>query len=252
MMRSRGAMWGLLAVVSFVTGLVVACGGGSSSTSGPSGGGGGGSTGAVVQGQLSRGASAIGEPTVVLALRTVLGVGLAEAQPGTPVPDGTEVTLTPLGGGPVLTTETTGGAFIFSNVLPGDYTLAVEGFNIIQGPTTIFVGTGDLANVTGTVVQQGAIQTNVAVTAGTTDPDLIIESPGQVGHVINASKKAGVPPDTVWALRLQGLGWGQICHSLGIHPSSIGLGHEPSQAEVEGFKASKGKGKGKGKKKGQA
>ena len=57
----------------------------------------------------------------MVVLQKALGIGIAEALPGDPVPDGTLVTLTPTGGGAVLQTQTTaGGAFTFTNVLPGD------------------------------------------------------------------------------------------------------------------------------------
>jgi hypothetical protein len=43
---------------------------------------------------------------------------------------------------------------------------------------------------------------------------------------------------------------GQIAHTLGVPPSRIGLGHQPSQAEIDTFRASHGT-HGKGKKKGK-
>ena len=42
------------------------------------------------------------------------------------------------------------------------------------------------------------------------------------------------------------MGWGQIAHTLGVPPSRIGLGHQPSQAESDTFRASHGKGKEEG------
>ena len=39
------------------------------------------------------------------------------------------------------------------------------------------------------------------------------------------------------------MGWGQIAHTLGVHPKNIGLGRQPPQSEIEAFKASHGKGK---------
>ena len=72
-------LMGLLAVS------LTGCGGGGSSTTGPSGSSGGGSTaaiqGQVVSAQTSRGT----ESGIVVALRTVLGIGLAEAVTGTPI-----------------------------------------------------------------------------------------------------------------------------------------------------------------------
>jgi hypothetical protein len=40
---------------------------------------------------------------------------------------------------------------------------------------------------------------------------------------------------------------GQIAHTLGVPPSRIGLGHQPSQGEIDTFRASHGKGQEKGK-----
>ena len=76
MRPSRGAMWGLLAGLGFVAGVIVACGGGGSSTSGPSTGGcGGGSAGATIQGQIVRSQSAaLKESTVIVVLHTALGI----------------------------------------------------------------------------------------------------------------------------------------------------------------------------------
>jgi hypothetical protein len=181
----------------------------------------------------------------VVVLQKALGIGIAEAVPGAPVPDGTTVTLTPTGGGAVLETTTTGGAFTFSNVLPGEYTIAVVGFSILSGPTSLIVGAGDLANISGTALQDTIILTSVHVTAVQTTAEGVLQNDAQVGHLINLALAAGVPADNVLALRLQGMGWGQIAHALGVHPSVIGLGHQPPQSEIEAFRASHGKGKGK-------
>jgi hypothetical protein len=36
---------------------------------------------------------------------------------------------------------------------------------------------------------------------------------------------AGVPVEDIVSMRQSGMGWGQIAHELGIHPSALGLGH---------------------------
>ena len=46
------------------------------------------------------------------------------------------------------------------------------------------------------------------------------------------------------------MGWGQVAHTLGVPPSRIGLGHQPSQGKIDTFRASHGT-HGKGKKKGK-
>lgn len=224
------------------------CGGGSSSATGP-GSAGSPRSGAVVQGQFRARTAGAAEPVAVAVLRRALGMGLAEAAAGDPVPDGTVVTLTPTGGGAVHTTTTTAGAFTFTNVPPGEYTIAVTGFTIANNPGPIIVGAGDLATVTGTVVE-GTIAMNVVVVAQVTDADAILQNDAQVGHLLNLAKAAGVTPDAVLALRQQGMGWGRIAKELGVHPRYIGLGHEPASEEIEAFKASHGKGKGR--KQGQA
>jgi hypothetical protein len=243
---SRTGMWGLLAGLGFLAVVVAACGGSTSSSTGPSSGGiGSGSSGAVVQGQIRTRTAAAGESAVVVMLEKVLGIGVAEAQPGAAVvPDGTIVRLVPTGGGAILETPTTGGAFTFTNVLPGAYTIEVVGFTVASGPTTLFVGAGDLANVTGTAFQDTIVLTSAHVTAEQTTAENVLQNNAQVGHLINLAKAAGVTADEVLALRLRGLGWGQIAHTLGVHPKNIGLGHEPSPAEIATFQGSHGKGKG--------
>jgi hypothetical protein len=229
------------------------CGGGSSSSTGPSAsgssGGSSGSSGAVVQGQIRTQTAAADDSAVVVVLDTMLGIGVAEAVSDGIVPDGTVVKLIPTGGGATLTTTTTGGAFHFDNVLPGEYTIQVVGFTtILSGPTTIVVGPGDLADVTGTANKDTIVVTGVHVTALVTDEQGVLQNPTQVGILINLAKAAGVTADTVLALRTQQhMGWGDIAHTLGVHPSVIGQGNQPSQAEIDAFKASHGIGNGKGK-----
>ncbi|HWC04060.1 MAG TPA: hypothetical protein VHF87_14980 [Methylomirabilota bacterium] len=249
-MLSFRQVGGLTAALGLLAATATACGGGGSSSTGPSTGGGSGGSGAVVQGQIRAKTTAIGESAVAVALQRVLGIGVAEAQAGAAVPDGTVVRLVAAGQGVTLQTSTTGGAFAFTNVLPGQYTIEVVGFTIVSGPTTFFVGAGDLANISGTASRDQVTLDNVHVAAAQTEVQGILQSDAQVGHLINLAVAAGVPADQVLALRLRGMGWGQIAHALGVHPGSIGLGHEPGQGQINAFKASHGKGKGK--KKGQA
>lgn len=39
----------------------------------------------------------------------------------------------------------------------------------------------------------------------------------------------GVRTEDIAAMRDEGLGWGQIAHELGVHPSTLGLGHNKSK-----------------------
>jgi len=40
------------------------------------------------------------------------------------------------------------------------------------------------------------------------------------------AKMAGVSVESIEAMRADGMGWGEICHELGLHPSINGLGHQ--------------------------
>jgi hypothetical protein len=241
-----------------MVGFLAGCGGSSSSSTGPSGGGGGGSSGAVVQGQLVNRRSASGESTITVVFRTALGIGLAEAAPVGNV----TVTLTRQPGGATLTTQAdANGNFVFSNVLPGTYTISVEDPVTqqplpVDPPDSIIVGAGDVANISGTVSESEVTVGNVTVVAAVTDANIILQNDAQVAHLLNIAKAAGLPSaDPVLQLRLAGWGWGRIARNFNVPPSVIGLGHTGvSDADVETFRAShgQGNGKGKGKKKGQA
>jgi hypothetical protein len=254
-MRRRAEVSAVLAILGLVAVVVYGCGGSSSSTTGPSTGGGGGSSGgsgAVVQGQLRTQTAAAGESAVVVVLEKILGIRVAEALSDGPVSDGTVVKLVPTGGGATLTTTTTGGAFHFDNVLPGEYTIQVVGFTTVLGQTTLVVGPGDLADVTGTANKDTVQVTSVHVTALATDEQGVLQNGTQTNILIRLAKAAGVSADTVLAMRTeQHMGWGAIAHAFGVHPSIIGGGHDPSAAEVDAFKASHGIGNGNGKGKGK-
>ena len=40
------------------------------------------------------------------------------------------------------------------------------------------------------------------------------------------AKVSGVTVDTLSDMREEGMGWGEIAHELGLHPSVLGLGHQ--------------------------
>jgi hypothetical protein len=237
-----------LAVIVLGTLLVAGCGGGSS-VSGP-GGGSSGDASAVVQGQVlaSQGASA-GESLVVVAVRHALGIGLAEAQAGSPIPG---VTVRLLQGTTVVATTTTdsNGQFVFRGVSPGVYTVEVQ----VNGQVYragVTVGAGDQAIVG--VATSGT--TSVRVTAMSTD---VFDNDAQLGHAVNiANASASCDLVRVTQLREQGLGWGEIARRCNVHPGVIGLGRSNlSDSELDdaregsghGRKHGAGKGgKGKGK-----
>ena len=266
-MPSRKAMWGLLAGLGFLAGVVAACGGSSSSSTGPTSiGGGSGSSGAVVQGQIVNRRADNGESVMYVVFRTALGIGLAEAQEGTPV-GGVQVTISRLDDGATFTgTTDLSGQFTIENVVPGTYQV-VSVVNpldpttplIINAPDTFTVGAGDGANIILTVTE-GAASDTVNVAALETDPSAVFQNDAQAAHALQIAKAAGLVSATpVTDLRLAGWGWGRIAKHFGVHPSVIGLGNNGlSPDEIATFKASNGQGKGKGngnskgKKKGQA
>jgi Carboxypeptidase regulatory-like domain len=253
--RHRMRQRTLVAMVVLLA-LTAGCGGGGS-VSGPSG-----STGsptAVVQGQVVSGRTAArGEPIVVVVLRSALGVGVAEAQAGPPVP-GATVRLT--GGGTVRTTTTDpNGQFVFRDVAAGPYTLEVlDATGAVVSTVAFTVGADDQAIVG--VVTNGT--STVQITAISTD---VFNNDAQLGHAVNiANASSSCDLVQVTRLREQGLGWGEIAHRCNVSPSVIGLGRSNlSDTELDdarertghgrkhgggsGTSGGNGKGKGNGKK----
>lgn len=195
------------------------CGGGSSST-GPTGSGGGGAASATVQGQIFTTRSAAGESIVVVALRTALGIGLAEA--ATPLA-GVTVELRDATNALVATTTTNAdGNFTFFNVAPGTYTVTVMGFTVAS-PPTVTVGAGDTGVVTGTVTGDSVAMTATVVAENFDNP---LQNDAQLGHAINIDRaSATCDLDDVLDRREQGRGWGVIAQECNTHPGVIGLGH---------------------------
>ena len=241
---SSGLSLGLLALV------LAGCGGGSAAGPTSTGGSGGGGSTAVVQGQLLSGQrAATGEPVVIVALRSVLGIGLAEALAGDPVV-GATVTLTPSGGGAPLTATTDAtGSFTFAQVPPGTYTLGVSVGGVAQTisplAAPVVVGAGDVATLTGTVTETALFG---VVTVVAQDVSGVIQNDAQLGHALNLAEAAHRPLQEVLDLRQSGLGWGQIAHQLGVSPGVLGLGRSNrTDAELETARAQHGGGHGKGK-----
>lgn len=47
-----------------------------------------------------------------------------------------------------------------------------------------------------------------------------------------AAQNTGVSVETIAAMRADGMGWGEICHELGVHPSVLGLGHKKKMKKM--------------------
>lgn len=257
-MRSHVRIWGLLGGLGLATALVVACGGGSSSTSGPAGGGGGGSSGAVVQGQLRRGAgSAQGEPVIFVVFRTALGIGLAEA--ATVPLGGATVTLTGPGGTFTDTTDPDG-TFSFTGLVPGTYTFSVcVGTptcvtQTITSPTPaqITVGPADFGTINGTVFDDDTTVLEVSVVAESVTAEGILQNDAQLCIASRIAQGANVSLGEIMDLRVTGkMGWGKIAKDKGLHPGIIGGGIHCDAAELADLRAANGQGNGKGNGKGK-
>ncbi len=276
-MPSRRGMWGLLAGLGLLTGVVAACGGSTSSSTGPSSGGGGvgsGSSGAVVQGQLRRGAgSAQGESVLFVVFRTALGIGLAEA--ATLPLEGATVTLSGPGGTFTDTTDGSG-SFSFPDLLPGTYTFSVCVVTppapacvpqtiLSPAPAQITVGPADLGTINGTVLDDDTTVLEVSIVAESVTAQGILQNDAQLCIASRVAVAANVPLGQIIDLRVdQKMGWGKIAKLKGVHPGVIGGGIHCDAAQLDDLRVangqgngkgngnSNGNGKGKGKKKGQA
>jgi hypothetical protein len=170
-----------------------------------------------VQGQvLGQPGAAAAAPALVIVLRGVLGIRLAEADTGTPVV-GATVKLVNASNVVVATTMTdTHGQFVFQGVAPGMYTVQV---GAVTSPM-IVVGAGDQA-IVGVVTSSGT-PPKVTITALSTD---VFNNDAQLGHAINiANASASCDLVGVTKLREQRLGWGEITQRCGVSPGVIGLG----------------------------
>jgi carboxypeptidase family protein len=237
-------------MMGFLAVSLTGCGSGGSSTTGATSFGGGGST-AVIQGQVLSAKTSRGpESIIVVALRTALGIGLAEAVTGTPVEGATVelfVGVIDPGETPIGTTLTDGsGNFHFTGLQSGTYTVRVT---TTLPPSveiaTVTVGAGDNA-VFGVVASSG---TPPIVTVAADPFD--ISNDAQFGHAMNIDQaSASCDLSQVIALRQAGNGWGNIAHQCHVPPRVIGLGH-PSQGDLDSARSAHGGGKGKGKGKGK-
>jgi hypothetical protein len=251
-------MWGLLAGLGFLAGVVAACGGGSSSNTGPSSGGGfSGSSGAVIQGQLRRGTGAAqGEPVMSLVFRTALGIGIAEAAPTTPLAGATVTLSGP--GGPYTTTTDADGKFTFTGLVPGTYTFSVcvgtpcvTQAVVSPTPAEITVGPADLGTINGTVFNDTVIA-SVNVVAESVTAEGILQNDAQLCIASRIAQGANVSLGEIIDLRQQGMGWGKIAHQKGLHAGMIGGGIHCDAAELGDLRAANGQGNGKGNGKGNS
>lgn len=51
---------------------------------------------------------------------------------------------------------------------------------------------------------------------------------------------SGVTQEDIEGMRASGMGWGEIAHELGVHPSVLGLGHAKQMAKAERSRSAKG------------
>lgn len=216
MKKTSGIRWISTAVLIAVAVLVSACGG-SGSVSGPSSSSG--SATATIQGQVVRSQSATtGDSPVTVALRTTLGLGVAEAAvAGSPV-SGATVELWQGGSLVATTTTDANGQFSFRNLAPGTYTVKVLVDGTVVKTPDVTVGADDQAIVG--VATNG--ESTVEVTAISTD---VYNNDAQLGHALNiANASSSCDLVQVTNKRESGMGWGQIAQQCHVHPSVIGLG----------------------------
>lgn len=75
-----------------------------------------------------------------------------------------------------------------------------------------------------------ALSATMAFAAEVTDTEVDPEesyyaNPAQAAHAAQLADKAALSDEDVQAMRAAGMGWGDIAHELGVHPSVLGLGH---------------------------
>jgi len=260
-MRARAGLWASLAILSVIAAVVYGCGGSSSSSTGPSSfsaGGSAGDSGATVQGQLLQsGGSAQAESVIHVAFRTALGIGLAEAAAGTPLPNATVTLSGP--GGPFVTTSAADGTFTFTGLTPGTYTFSVcVGASpcvpkTVNPPTTITVGPADLGTIKATVFNDDTVATQVDIQATSVSAQGIMQNDAQLCIASRIAQASNVSLGTIINMRQQHMGWGKIAHQQGVSSSVIGGGSHCDASELSdiraasGFDDGHGNGKGKGK-----
>jgi len=67
-----------------------------------------------------------------------------------------------------------------------------------------------------------------------TQADLDALEAAETAYEEALAEKIGVTNDEIAAMRASGMGWGEIAHELGVHPSLLGLGHTKGKANRHG------------------
>lgn len=115
------------------------------------------------------------------------------------------------------------GNFSFGNVEEGDYTLRFidpDTGDVIT-EVTVSILEGDDATLNGSFNDSQATWT---VEFDSNDGDSSLNDIQQQ-RATKIGDLAGISGSDVEAMRLSGMGWGQIAHELGLHPGHLGMGH---------------------------
>jgi len=81
---------------------------------------------------------------------------------------------------------------------------------------------------------QDALDTFNALETAPTQTDLDALAAAETAYEEALAEKIGVTNDEIAAMRASGMGWGEIAHELGVHPSLLGLGHTKGKANRHG------------------
>jgi len=159
-------------------------------------------------------------------------VRMSARAPGEEPMSGVLVQLLDLEGNVVAETYVdSDGNFSFGGVEEGDYTLRFidPDTGDVVTEVNVSIMEGDDATLTGSFDDNQATW-NVEFDSNDGDSTL---NETQQERAANIGALAGIPASEVEAMRLSGMGWGQIAHELGLHPGNLGMGHK------DGFDARK-------------
>jgi len=81
---------------------------------------------------------------------------------------------------------------------------------------------------------QEALEAFDALETTPTQADLDALAAAETAYEEALAEKIGVTNDEIAAMRASGMGWGEIAHELGVHPSLLGLGHTKGKANRHG------------------